>query len=89
MFGRIRLPPPARRFIRSRLRQAVVDDFLATCEQRGAATVGFVELRDWFLGRGLDFLAAPIRAKVRVWQILIGTVVALIFAGALLLAIRS
>jgi hypothetical protein len=65
---RIRLPGFVHRYFRARLRYALIEDFLTECERRGAETVGFVEVRDWLLSRGLTLATAPVHAQLRMWR---------------------
>lgn len=69
--GRVRLPGFLERFVRSRFRQAFVEDFIADCERRGVSTVGLTELRHWLSFRGLPLVTAPIHAQLRTWRTLL------------------
>jgi len=66
--GRLPVPRLVRRMAKSRLRQALLDDFLATCRERGVTVVGHGELRNWLLTRGLAYALEPARAQLRVWR---------------------
>ena len=81
--GGVRLPSPLRRLLRHRLRRAAVENFLAECEARGLATVGFAELRDYLVTRGLPLVAAPAVAQLRTARLLV------LGAGGLLIAIGA
>ncbi|HSD49849.1 MAG TPA: hypothetical protein VLG48_00465 [Candidatus Methylomirabilis sp.] len=62
--GRMRLPGFLERFVRSRLRQAIIEDFLADCQRRGMTTVGFPELRQWLVTKGLPLVTAPVHTQL-------------------------
>jgi hypothetical protein len=82
---RIRLPGFVHRYFRARLRYALIEDFLIDCERRGAETVGFVEVRDWLLSRGLTLATAPVHAQLRTWRLIQRGVLVLVAAVPLVL----
>jgi hypothetical protein len=69
--GRVRLPGFLERFVRSRFRQAFVEDFLSDVERRGVSTVGLPELRHWLSVRGLPLVTAPVHAQIRIWRLVL------------------
>lgn len=69
-FGRLPLPRLIRRVARSRLRGALLDDFLASCRDRGLTSVGHGEIRNWLLTRGLARAIEPARAQLALWRML-------------------
>jgi hypothetical protein len=64
--GRMPLPAFVGRRVQRRFRQALVDDFLTECEQRGAARVGFAEVRDFLLQQALTVATRPVHAPLRI-----------------------
>jgi hypothetical protein len=77
--GRLPLPGFAARLARSRLRVALLEDFLASCRDAGAPEVGYPELRTWLLRRGLPYLVAPLQNPLRIWRgIVLGTLALLV-----------
>jgi hypothetical protein len=82
---RIRLPGFVHRYFRARLRYALIEDFLTDCERRGAGTVGFVEVRDWLLSRGLTLATAPVHAQLRMWRVILRGALVLVAAVPLFL----
>lgn len=87
--GRVRVPRFLRRFVRSRMRQQVVEQFIAECESRGRETVGFAEVRDWLIARGVPLALAPARAKVKLWRIVILAPPVLLIGATLVLILRA
>jgi hypothetical protein len=77
---RIRLPGFAHRYVRARLRYALIEDFLTDCERRGATSVGFVEVRDWLLSRGLALATTPAHAQLRTWRLVLRGILVLLAA---------
>lgn len=86
--GRFRLPAIVRRVIRARLRRAPLDELISACERRGTTDIGFAEVRDWMLATGLRFAIGPVDGRLRVWQYLIGGLIAAILIPTLLIALR-
>ncbi|GEM_PF-1014234 len=86
MVGRLRLPAAATRFVRSRLRRAILDDFIASCERRGSTTVSAGDLRTWLLIKGLSSSLSAASAKAAAWRIVIVGALACLSGGALLFA---
>jgi len=58
--GRLPMLRFGRRLALARFRHAMVDDFLDHCERAGASVVGFSEMRDYLVGRGLPLATAPL-----------------------------
>lgn len=84
--GRFRLPGPLRRFVKSRLRRAAVEDFVDWCEARGESPVGVPLFRDWALERGLEMAVRAPRIQLRLWRL--GTLGALGVAVAVAVVLR-
>ena len=86
--GRIPMPGFARRAVQAKLRDALLDDFLAECTQRGVTRVGFAEVRDFMLRKALPIVTRPAHAQFRIWRLLflalLGTGVAVPVAIGLL-----
>jgi hypothetical protein len=72
--------------IRSSVREATVDRFIASCEQRGLTMVGSHEFRNWLLaeGAGLGFL--PVHNQLFWWRYLVVGLLGLLALLAVLLA---
>jgi hypothetical protein len=87
--GRVPLPGPVRRLLRRPFRQAVVEDFLEDCHRRELESVGYPELRNWLLARGLPWLMAPFRCQLRLWRALSRGVAGLALAVTLGLALLA
>lgn len=68
--GRIPLPGVARRAVQSQFREALLDEFLADCGQRGVTRVGFPEVRDFMLRKALPIVTRPAHAQFRIWTVL-------------------
>lgn len=68
--GRLPVPRLIRRLAKSRLRSALLDDFLVSCRERGLTAVGRGEIRNWLLSRGLDRALEPARAQLALWRTL-------------------
>lgn len=86
MVGRLGLPAAATRFVRSRLRRAILDDFIASCERRGSTTVSAGDLRTWLLMKGLSSSLSAASAKAAAWRIVVVGALACLSGGALLFA---
>lgn len=86
MVGRLPVPGLLRRFLRTTLRQAFVEDFLVQCESSGATTVGFPQVRDWLARRGFPLLTAPLRANIKLWRLLVLGVAGIIVVSTVGLA---
>lgn len=69
--GRIRLPRFLDRLIRTQLREAIVTDFVASCQARGLTTVGAHEFRNWLLTKGLALGLMPVHDQLAWWRYLI------------------
>lgn len=69
-FGRLPVPGLIRRVAKSRLRSALLDDFLTSCRDRGLTSVGHGEIRNWLLTRGLARAIEPARAQLALWRTL-------------------
>jgi hypothetical protein len=87
--GRVPMPGPLRRLLRRPFRQAVVEDFLRDCRTRGLQTVGYPELRNWLLARGLPYLLAPFRGQLRLWRVVTRGLAGLALAFTLGLALLA
>lgn len=68
--GRLPVPRLIRSLAKSRLRSALLDDFLASCRDRGLTAVGHGEIRNWMLTRGLARALEPARAQLALWRTL-------------------
>jgi hypothetical protein len=87
MFDRVPVPGWVHRLARRGLRQAPIEDFLAGCEARGVGEVGFTEIRNWAVAKGVPFALAPVRAKLRALHVLGLGIAAAALALALLLGL--
>jgi hypothetical protein len=64
--GRIPCPGFVRRAIQAQFRPALLEEFLEECEQRGATTVGFAEVRDALLLKALPLLTRPAHMQLTI-----------------------
>lgn len=69
--GRVPMPGMARRWFRTRIRKAMLGDFVAECERRGAAIVGAGDVVGYLAGRGLAVAAVPVHRWLGLWRALI------------------
>lgn len=69
--GRVPLPGFLERFLRACFRQAIVDDFLTDCERRGVTAIGFPELRQWLVTKGLPLVTAPVHGQLRMCRLVL------------------
>jgi hypothetical protein len=69
--GRVPLPRFLERFVRARFHQAIIDDFLTDCQRRGVTAIGFPELRQGLVTKGLPLVTAPIHGQLRLWRLLL------------------
>jgi hypothetical protein len=88
-FGRVRAPRLLRRLLEERMRQAAVDAFLADCSERGVETVGFGEMRDWLVRRGVPLATAPARMSIRFWRYVLLTAWLVVLGATVALALPS
>lgn len=65
--GRFRLPSFLQQFFKARLRQAIVEDFIADCEQRGVQIIDFPVVRNWMLSKGISEALRSLNLQFR-WQ---------------------
>jgi hypothetical protein len=72
------LPGIVRRFVRSRYRIALLEDFVQYARATGSGRAGFGELRNWLLLRGLPWLGAPVYRPLRIWRAAILGVLAML-----------
>jgi hypothetical protein len=84
--GRLPMPRVARRFVRSRFRHAVVDEFLDQCQAEGRTEIGFLELRDYLVATGLHYATQPAHAHIGLWKALLLGGMTLLFALPLAIA---
>jgi hypothetical protein len=87
--GRLPLPHFLERFVRARFRQAIIEDFLGDCERRGVTTIGFPELRQWLVTKGVPLVTAPTRGQLRTWRFLLLAGLSLLAAAPLILHIAG
>lgn len=85
--GRIPIPNLVMRLISSRVCKVLFDEFLTDCEQRGVTVIRFAEVRAWLLSRGLALATAPLLAKLFLARWLIIGSLAVLAAGAVILAL--
>jgi hypothetical protein len=76
-------------FIRSSLREAIVERFVASCEERGLTSVSPHDFRNWLLaeGTGLGFL--PLHNQLFWWRYVIVGLLGILALLAILLAYWS
>lgn len=67
--GRVPLPSFIRRRVQERFRQALLEDFLADCEQRGVPAVSFADLRSFLLSKALPVVTQPVHTQIRIWML--------------------
>jgi len=87
--GRIPLPGFLDRLIRSKMRQAIVGDFIATLERRGLSTVGPQEFRNWLLTKGVSLGCEPAYDQLSFWQYVIVAVLGLFAVASISLSILA
>lgn len=87
--GRILLPGFLDRLVRSKLRQAVVEDFIDSLAQRGVTQVAPQNFRNWVLTKGLSLGLEPTYNQLAFWRYLIAGVIGLFLAGLLGIAYLS
>lgn len=80
--GRVPLPRFVFRLIRSKMEQAILDDFIASLEQRGASHVGSHEFRNWMLTKGLSLGLEPTYKQLSFWRYLIVGLLGVFLAGS-------
>lgn len=71
ILDRIWMPGWLDAFIRASVREAIVDRFIASCEQRGVAMVGPQEFRNWLLAEGVSLGFLPLHNQLFWWRYLI------------------
>jgi hypothetical protein len=72
--GRLPVPGLIRRKLFDQLSQTILAEFLADCEQRGATSVGFTELRDGLLLRAVPLVTRPAHTQLRAAHLLLAAV---------------
>lgn len=84
--SRFGLPGFLDRFIRSKLREAIVHDFVDDCQQRGLTTAGSQEFRTWLKVKGVALVMFPIYDQFQWWRFLVYGVLGLLGGLALTLS---
>jgi hypothetical protein len=79
--GRLPLPGFLDRLIRAKMQDAIVDDFIASLEQRGISSIGPQEFRNWLLTKGVSLGLEPVYDKVALWQYVIIGLLGLLVIG--------
>lgn len=81
--GRVPLPGFLFRLIRSKMEQAILDDFIASLERRGVSHVGSHEFRNWMLTKGLSLGLEPTYNQLSFWRYIIMGLLGIFLAGSL------
>ncbi|MBX3236642.1 MAG: hypothetical protein KF814_10845 [Nitrospiraceae bacterium] len=71
ILDRIWMPGWLDAFIRSSVREAIVDRFIASCEQRGLAVIAPQEFRNWLLAEGVSLGFLPLHNQLFWWRYVI------------------
>jgi hypothetical protein len=85
--GRVPLPGWLKRFLRRRLRQAAVEDFLADCKERGVAAVGAPEVGNWIARKGVGLALKPAHMQLRTLRLIVSAVLVLLGGGIVVPAV--
>jgi hypothetical protein len=84
--GRLALPGWLDRILRRTIRDAIVGDFIASCEKRGITMVPPQEFRNWLLGKGAVVALYPVYDILSTWRYLIFGILGLVAVSSILLA---
>jgi hypothetical protein len=87
--GRLPLPGFAHRKVQSQFRHALVDEFLTQCEARGSTTIGFNEVRQFLLLKGLPIVTRPAHAQFKIWTLLLCGVLGVCVSVPLLIGLLA
>ncbi|WP_455244419.1 hypothetical protein [Petrachloros mirabilis] len=80
--GRVPLAGFVFRLIRSKMEQAILDDFIASLEQRGVSHVGSHEFRNWMLTKGLSLGLERTYNQLSFWRYIIIGLLGVFLAGS-------
>lgn len=81
--GRVPFPGFLFRLIRSKMEQVILDDFIASLEQRGVSHVGSHKFRNWMLTKGLSLGLEPTYDQLSFWRYVIVGLLGIFLAGSL------
>jgi len=83
--GRIRLPGWLERPLRSRLRQALLSDFLSETEQHHLPSIGLTDVRDRLITNGLTLAPTVLPVQLCWWRVALPVALALLCVAPLVL----
>jgi hypothetical protein len=79
--GRLPLPAFLDRLIRTKMEDAIVNSFITSLEQRGQASIGPQEFRNWLLAKGISLGLQQVYDQLAFWRYLTIGLLGLILIG--------